>query len=130
MNSASATETATWHILQSIGRDMPGHAADGFIVVNSRDVTEQRQLGEQLRQSQKLEAIGQLAGGVAHDFNNILAAIMMQAELAASSANLPAETREMLEDIKAATERAANLTRQLLAFSRRQVMQPRAAGPE
>jgi CheY-like chemotaxis protein len=72
-----------------------------------------------------MEAIGQLAGGVAHDFNNILAAIMMQAGLASTAANLPAETREMLDDSQATSERAANLTRQLLAFSRRQVMQPR-----
>jgi CheY-like chemotaxis protein len=72
-----------------------------------------------------MEAIGQLAGGVAHDFNNILAAIMMQADLASSAGDMPSETREMLDEIRRASERAANLTRQLLAFSRRQVMQPR-----
>jgi len=88
------------------------------------DITERKQLEEQLRQSQKMEAIGQLAGGVAHDFNNILAAIVMQAYLAATTPNLPAETREWLDEIKVAAERAASLTRQLLAFSRRQVMQP------
>ncbi|HUG10529.1 MAG TPA: PAS domain S-box protein [Opitutaceae bacterium] len=90
-----------------------------------RDITEQRRLEAQFRQSQKMEAIGQLAGGVAHDFNNILAAIMMQADLASSAGDMPAETREMLDEIKRAAERAANLTRQLLAFSRRQVLQPR-----
>ncbi len=77
---------------------------------------------EQLRQAQKMEAIGQLAGGVAHDFNNILAAIMMQTELVASP-ELPEETREGLSEIRSAAERAANLTRQLLLFSRKQVMQ-------
>jgi len=90
-----------------------------------RDITEQRKLETLFRQSQKMEAIGQLAGGVAHDFNNILAAIMMQASLAAMAGPLPVETQEMLDEIQAAAERAANLTRQLLAFSRRQVMQPR-----
>ncbi|HEY5551118.1 MAG TPA: ATP-binding protein, partial [Opitutaceae bacterium] len=90
-----------------------------------RDITEQRKLESRLRQSQKMEAIGQLAGGVAHDFNNILAAIMMQADFASSAGDMPSDTREMLDEIKAAAERAANLTRQLLAFSRRQVMQPR-----
>jgi PAS domain S-box-containing protein len=90
-----------------------------------RDITDRRRLESQLRQSQKMEAIGQLAGGVAHDFNNILAAIMMQADLASGAGDMPAETREMLDEIRAAAGRAANLTRQLLAFSRRQVMQTR-----
>jgi len=88
-----------------------------------RDITQQRQLEAQLRQSQKMEAIGQLAGGVAHDFNNILAAVMMQIELATSGTNLLPETRVAFDEIKADALRAANLTRQLLAFSRRQVMQ-------
>ncbi len=90
-----------------------------------RDITEQRQLEEQFRQSQKMEAIGQLAGGVAHDFNNILAAIMMQADLGSLAPHLPKLARDMFKDIKGATERAANLTRQLLAFSNRQVIQTR-----
>ncbi len=95
------------------------------IVGTAEDVTAQLQLEEQLRQSQKMEAIGQLAGGVAHDFNNILAAMMMQADLASQTENLPEEAGEMLEDLKASAERAASLTRQLLAFGRRQVMQTR-----
>lgn len=95
------------------------------LVGTAEDITEARQLEEQLRQSQRMEAIGQLAGGVAHDFNNILAAIMMQADLAISLVDGTRGAHDLLTDIKAATERAANLTRQLLAFSRRQVMQPR-----
>jgi len=94
-------------------------------VAVKRDVTREVQLEAQLRQSQKMEAIGQLAGGVAHDFNNILGAMMMQAEMAAMVENTPEEVREGLHEIRAAAERAANLTRQLLLFSRRQVMQPR-----
>jgi two-component system cell cycle sensor histidine kinase/response regulator CckA len=94
-------------------------------VAVGRDVTRERQLEEQLRQSQKLEAIGRLAGGVAHDFNNILGAMIMQSELLDMNKALPAETKEGLRQIHASAERAANLTRQLLMFSRRQVLQPR-----
>ncbi|HUD49646.1 MAG TPA: response regulator [Candidatus Baltobacteraceae bacterium] len=82
-----------------------------------------RSAQEQLRQSQKLEAIGQLAGGVAHDFNNLLAVISGNAGLALlEAAASPGKIVEALKEINAASERAANLTRQLLAFSRRQMM--------
>ena len=94
-------------------------------VAVKRDVTREAQLEEQLRQSQKMEAIGQLSGGVAHDFNNILTAMIMQTELTGMVKNLPGEVQEGLRQIRAAAERAANLTRQLLLFSRKQVMQPR-----
>jgi PAS domain S-box-containing protein len=89
-----------------------------------RDLTQARQLEAQLRQSQKMEAIGQLAGGVAHDFNNILAALLMQTQLLEMIEPLPQEAVDGLEQIRAFTNRAADLTRQLLLFSRRQVMQP------
>jgi PAS domain S-box-containing protein len=95
------------------------------IVGTAEDVTKQRQLEEQYRQSQKMEAIGRLAGGVAHDFNNILAAMMMQAELTLMEDDIPDDVRQSLGDIRADAQRAANLTRQLLLFSRREVMQPR-----
>jgi PAS domain S-box-containing protein len=95
------------------------------VTVFSYDITEQRQLEEQLRQSQKMDAIGQLAGGVAHDFNNLLMVIQGNASLALMAELPPEEVRAIFQDIVAATERAAALTGQLLAFSRRQPMQPR-----
>jgi len=91
----------------------------------ARDITRQHLLEEQLRQSQKMEAIGQLAGGVAHDFNNILAVIQMQTELAKIEGEFSAEQAACLDEIQVAANRAANLTRQLLLFSRRQRLQPR-----
>ena len=91
----------------------------------ARDVTEQRLLEDQLRHSQKMEAFGQLAGGVAHDFNNILTAIYMQTEVAQLSGPLSRDVEESLIEIRRTAERATNLTRQLLLFSRRQVMQPK-----
>jgi len=84
-----------------------------------------RKLETQFRQSQKMEGIGQLAGGVAHDFNNILAVIQMQAALLQSSGGLSGEQAEFAEEIGVTVQRAAALTRQLLLFSRREVFQPR-----
>jgi signal transduction histidine kinase/ActR/RegA family two-component response regulator len=81
---------------------------------------ERQRLELQLRQAQKLEAIGQLAGGVAHDFNNILTVILGRTEEAAQDGRLPADLREAMSDISQNAERATALTRQLLAFSRRQ----------
>ena len=87
------------------------------------DITERKRMEEQLRQSQKMDAIGQLAGGVAHDLNNILAAIILETDLADKVEQLPEEVLAGLKQIHADAERAANLTRQLLLFSRRQVLQ-------
>jgi PAS domain S-box-containing protein len=86
------------------------------------DITERKQLEDRLRQAQKMEAVGQLAGGVAHDFNNILTVIQGHLGLLAAGLLNPAETAASLKELTAMSERAANLTRQLLAFSRRQVL--------
>lgn len=94
-------------------------------VVLASDVTERRSLEEQLRQAQKLEAIGRLAGGIAHDFNNLLTVIIGYAELLRASAADTGHSRLALDEVIEAAERASSLTRQLLAFSRRQVLQSR-----
>jgi len=85
---------------------------------------EKKKIEEQLWQAQKMEAIGRLSGGIAHDFNNMLTSILGNAELALMCMGADDSSRELLEDIKLAGEKAAILTRQLLAFSRKQVIQP------
>jgi two-component system cell cycle sensor histidine kinase/response regulator CckA len=90
----------------------------------ARDVTERKHLEEQFRQSQKMEAIGQLAGGIAHDFNNLLTAITGYSSLGIQHIDGNDLIRTYFEEIKKAGDRAANLTRQLLAFGRKQILQP------
>ncbi len=93
-------------------------------LVMASDITERRRLEEELRQSQKLEAVGQLAGGIAHDFNNLLTVIEGYAEMIRADQAPEDVNRDSVEEILVAAQRAASLTRQLLAFSRRQILQP------
>ena len=88
----------------------------------ARDITERKRLEDQLRQAQKMEAVGQLAGGVAHDFNNLLTAILGNIGLLASGLPGDGPHREMIQSTEKAAQRAAELTRQLLGFSRRTML--------
>ena len=102
--------------------DVAGHAVR-FLGV-CRDVTERRQLEAQLRQSQKMQAVGQIAGGVAHDFNNVLGVILGNMELLSERLPGDEDLQRYFERIRRAVNSATSVTRQLLAFSRKQVLQP------
>ncbi len=111
--------------LQAQGRVVVEGDGPGKLIGTVQDVTDRMQLETQLRQAQKMDAIGKLAGGVAHDFNNILTVIEGYANLLASAGTLEGADRDAIKEILEASHRAAALTRQLLAFSRQQVLQPR-----
>jgi two-component system cell cycle sensor histidine kinase/response regulator CckA len=112
----------TVSVTASLLRDKQGKVIGAFGI--SRDITENRHLEEELRQAQKMEAVGRLAGGIAHDFNNILTAISANAELAMEELAANSPLRQDLMEIRRAGKRAASLTGQLLAFSRKQVLKP------
>jgi len=100
-----------------------GHLARTWAI--QRDMSERVRLEEQMRSTQQLEAIGRLAGGVAHDFNNVLGVILGHVQLVMEETQVSEHTRAGLGHIRRAAERAASLTQQLLAFSRKQVLQPK-----
>jgi two-component system, cell cycle sensor histidine kinase and response regulator CckA len=119
-----------WRVMEVIGRPLDGDPRQG-IVVNARDVTERVRAEEslrateaKLRQVHKMEAVGRLAGGIAHDFNNVLTAIYGYADLLLEEFEPDDPRRIDVEEIRRSAERAAALTRQLLAFSRQQMLQP------
>jgi two-component system cell cycle sensor histidine kinase/response regulator CckA len=110
------------------GRSFPVRNADGNVyrmVGLSADITELRHVQEQFTQAQKMQAVGQLAGGIAHDFNNLLTIIQAHAHFLSEGVADDAGNRSDVEEIQRAADRAATLTRQLLAFSRKQMLKPR-----
>ena len=111
-------------VLEVAGRRIERDGRFAGVECIARDVTERRQLEEQLRQAQKMEAVGRLAGGIAHDFNNLLTAINGFGDLALDILPPDHPARAMVAEIRKAGDRAAGLTRQLLAFGRRSVVAP------
>jgi two-component system cell cycle sensor histidine kinase/response regulator CckA len=112
-----------WRLLEMTGANLVGQTQMKGLVLTGRDVTERRRLEIQLRQAQKMESIGRLAGGVAHDFNNILSVVIGYSELALARPAIEDDLRREIDEVRKAGERASQLTRQLLTFARRQPSQ-------
>jgi two-component system, cell cycle sensor histidine kinase and response regulator CckA len=114
----------SWRVLDAVGLNLLHDPAVGGMVVTARDITARRALEARLGQTERLEAIGQLAGGVAHDFNNVLLVIRGYGSVLRLSLTDPQQIADV-DEITEAADRATELTRQLLAFGRRQVLDPR-----
>ena len=115
----------TWKTVESTIQNLLHNPNIRAVFMTTRDVTDRKRVEEQLIQAQKMEAVGRLAGGVAHDFNNMLGVILGHTELALEQADPTHPLHDHLEEIMKAAERSANLTRQLLAFARKQTIAPR-----
>jgi len=133
VTSRSKTSPATLFALRANGEEFPMEAtiskvqAEGetYFTVILRDVSDRLRTETELRQAQKMEAVGQMAGGIAHEFNNFLGVILGYSELLTQEAAENEKLGRYVTEIKAATQHAASLTRQLLAFSRKQALEPR-----
>ena len=118
-------QTGSWRMLEAVSNNLLEDAEIAGVVVNARDITRRKQLEEQLNQAQKMEAVGRLAGGVAHNFNNLLTIITGYTGLILASSDINPPLRQDMEQIKQAADRAATLTRQILAFSCQQMFELR-----
>jgi len=126
LNAEWKRKDGTTTVVRISGRSV-SNGRDGGVVFElfAEDVTERRALEQQLRQSQKMEAVGRLAGGIAHDFNNLLMVILGYSEFLLERLGAEPHLRGPAQEIASAAERASSLTRQLLAFSRKQMLAPR-----
>ncbi len=115
----------SWRLLESTSNTILDSEGAGRLVIVNRDITDRRRLEEQFRQSQKMEAVGRLSGGIAHDFNNILGVITGYGEILQERMKKDDALAGCVDEILNASRRAAQLTRQLLAFSRQQVLEPK-----
>jgi len=111
-------EDGSWRVLESVGASMVEDAGVPGIVVNSRDITDRQTLEAQLRQAQKMEAVGLLAGGIAHDFNNLLTVVLANADLVVAALPDRPDIADELRDLQAAARRGQSMVRNLMGFSR------------
>src|SRR5690606_5990054 len=125
LHRISLTDGTIKHIEQNWRFERDGSGTPTRAIGTTQDITARVGLEEQFRQAQKMDAVGRLAGGVAHDFNNMLTVILVRAEQAARRLEPGNPLRATFQEIHDAAERSAGLTRQLLTYARRQAVEPR-----